>query len=310
MNRYKRFTQETRVSIETGIACKAPLRTLANHLRCSASAICQEIKRNSTPNYNAKEAHKLTKLRQSKRIKPILSNKKILEFVNNQLRLRRSPEQIESLAKIEKLTVSKSSIYNYINQNPHLKRFRKHKKYRRGKTRKETQKSIESKLNIFYRPREISDKLEYGHFEIDFIIGADYSGSILTARERKTRYPWAFKVNRSSEETKKILEYLISIGAKSFTADNDSAFSCHREIYQESGVLTYFTDPASPHQKGSIEQLNKEIRVHLPKKTNFKKVTQVDIDEVIEILRGTPLKVLNWKTPKQAVSEELCLDSS
>ena len=47
-----------------------------------------------------------------------------------------------------------------------------------------------------------------------------------------------------------------------------------------------------------------------PKGTDFSKVTQADLDKVSELLRDTPMKVLNWKTPRESFQEEFSLDSS
>ena len=54
-----------------------------------------------------------------------------------------------------------------------------------------------------------------------------------------------------------------------------------------------------------MEQLNKELRVFYPKGTDFSKVTQADLDKVSELLRDTPMKVLNWKTPRESFQEEI-----
>jgi IS30 family transposase len=86
----------------------------------------------------------------------------------------------------------------------------------------------------------------------------------------------------------------------SLSTDNDKSFAFHELLEGITETKTYFTRPAAPYEKGSIENLNKGIRVFYPKKTDFSKVTQEDLEQVAVILRNTPMKVLGWKTPQEA----------
>jgi len=51
---------------------------------------------------------------------------------------------------------------------------------------------------------------------------------------------------------------------KSVTFDNGMEFAKHHEL-NKSGIETYFSDPYSPWQKGSIENLNRMVRRIFPK---------------------------------------------
>jgi IS30 family transposase len=105
---------------------------IAEQVGCSQSAISQEIARNSINGvYDFKKAQELADSRISQRSKPILGDKGIQEFIIKELKQRRSPEQISRLAERQGIQEGKSSIYNFINQNPELKKYRKNKKYRK-----------------------------------------------------------------------------------------------------------------------------------------------------------------------------------
>ena len=60
---------------------------------------------------------------------------------------------------------------------------------------------------------------------------------------------------------------------------------------------TYFADPYSSWQRGSNEYHNGLFRRYFPKKTNFKFVTQDDINEVLEEINNRPRKCLGYYTP-------------
>lgn len=224
---------------------------------------------------------------------------------------RRSPEQISRLAKRENIQVSRSSIYNYINANKHLKKYRKHKKYRR-RHKLTSRDGIPDRVSIKERPEAAQERLEYGHCEMDFVIGSGSLDCVLSLRDRKTRYPILLKLKDKTELStySSLIKVLNPFRKKSLSTDNDKSFVCHRTMKSQIGIQTYFTKPSAPYEKGSVEQLNKELRVFYPKGTDFAKVTQLDLDRVTEILKNTPMKVLDWKTPKEVFEEEFCLDSS
>lgn len=314
MSPYKRLTLEARALISAMRSIPILQKRMAEHLGYSEAAISQELKRNSNIKgyYNHQEAQNQTKLRQKRKYKkPVQDSAVVQEFVLKHLKDRRSPKQIEIMARRKNLQVSKSTIYNFIERNPELKKYRKHRKYRKHSLRLSSRHGIPNRIGIERRPKESTERLEIGHLEMDFIVGSGQSGYILSARDRKIRYPFLIKLeNKSEDSTRRAIEnYLISWGAKTFSTDNDKSFVCHTVIASLYNVLTYFTRPGAPYEKGSIEQLNKEARVFFPKKTDLRTVNQADLDRVVEILRNTPMKCLDWRTPEEALQEEISCDT-
>ena len=121
---------------------------IAEQVGCSQSAISQEIARNSINGvYDFKKAQELADSRKSQRSKPILGDKGIKQFIIQELKQRRSPEQISKLAKRVGKQISKSSIYNYINQNPTLKKYRKNEKYRKRSKYQASRHGIPDKVS-------------------------------------------------------------------------------------------------------------------------------------------------------------------
>ena len=311
MSQYKRLTRDSRLVISTMRLQPTYQYRIAEQIGVSQSAVSQELSRNSVHGiYDHEKADLLAKARK-KRTKTVLGNSKIQEFVKEKLKERKSPEQISRLALRGGIQVSRSSIYNYINANKELKKYRKHKKYRR-RYKLSSKHGIPDRISIEERPEEAKQRYEYGHCEMDFVIGSGSLDCVLSLRNRKTRYPLFLKLKDKTELStySNLIKVLDPLKIKTLSTDNDKSFVCHTTIKQQTGIQTYFTKPAAPHEKGSVEQLNKELRVFYPKGTDFSKVTQADLDKVSELLRDTPMRVLNWKTPREALQEEFSLDSS
>jgi len=313
MSQYKRLTLEKRQNIALMLIFNPFQYRIAEQIGCSQSAISQELSRNSNKTgYNPREAQNLTDSRRRTYQKPILGDEKIQNFIEVELKKRRSPMQISKLAEREGLKLSKSSIYNYFDLNPRLKKYRKHKKYWRRSRQITSRHGIPDRISISARSEAANNREEFGHLEKDFVIGSGSTDCILSARERKTRYPFFIKLPNKTEflTTKAIKLNLIFDWVKSYSTDNDKSFVGHSVIKSMTGIQTYFTRPAAPYEKGAIEQLNKELRVYYPKGTDFSKVSQADLDEIANNLRTVPMKVLGWRTPQEALDAELILDSS
>ena len=88
---------------------------------------------------------------------------------------------------------------------------------------------------------------------------------------------------------------------KSTTLDNGKEFTKHKKI----GITTYFADPYSSWQRGTNENTNGLIRRYLPKKTDFSKVTQKELDDIIWEINNRPRKCLGYYTPREAFEKEL-----
>lgn len=58
-------------------------------------------------------------------------------------------------------------------------------------------------------------------------------------------------------------------------------------------------------QRGTNENSNGLIRRYLPKKTDFSKYQQQELDDMIEEINNRPRKCLGYRTPREAFDEEL-----
>ena len=91
----------------------------------------------------------------------------------------------------------------------------------------------------------------------------------------------------------------------SMTYDRSGEMAQHKLFTQETKMKVYFADPQSPWLRGTNENTNGLIRQYFPKGTDFSHITTRELKKVQDLLNGRPRKVLNWKTPYEAMTELL-----
>lgn len=65
----------------------------------------------------------------------------------------------------------------------------------------------------------------------------------------------------------------------------------------------YFAHPYSSWERGLNESTNGLLRQYLPKNTDFKEVTQIEVRRAINRLNTRPRKTLDFKTPSDLMAE-------
>ena len=179
------------------------------------------------------------------------------------------------------------------------------------------QKSVsESKLpySIENRPDEIDSRLIFGHFELDTVIGTSKGKHecLMTLTERKTRFEIIFKLQcKTSDEVVKkfnqIKEFMKSNYNKIFksiTTDNGSEFWGFLDIIKDTNTQIYFCHPYCSGEKGTNEKHNSMIRYFIPKQTLIEDYSYEDINNIATWMNNYPRKILNYKTPLEALLEE------
>lgn len=227
-------------------------------------------------------------------------------ILKKKIKLYWSPEQIAWRWKLNtNENISKDTIYKYIYENypKYSKKYfrRKWKKY--IKDRKQKYQLMDRKM-IDSRPEEIELRQRIWDWEWDTVVWIRWwsKKAIITNVERKSLYLLATKINNRSWES--VLEATIELfknipksKKKTITYDNWREFSEHRMIEYCTWLDVYFAHTYSSWERWTNENTNWLLRQFLPKKTDFKNISQNQLKKFVFLLNSRPRKKLNFLTP-------------
>ena len=103
----------------------------------------------------------------------------------------------------------------------------------------------------------------------------------------------------------KAVRDLPHLARKSIPFDRGTEFVNWPHLQAEIGTQTWFCDPSSPWQKGSVENTNRRVRRGLPRKRDIRTITDEDMKVICDRLNNTPRKCLGWKTPAEVFREKM-----
>lgn len=171
--------------------------------------------------------------------------------------------------------------------------------------------------SIEQHPENILTREEFGHWEIDTVIGTkDKSDSVLlTLAERQTRHFIVRKIaSKTAEavqnELTQIKDYFgdqFKEVFKSITSDNGQEFAELHHLEKDYGVKIYFTHPYASYERGTNERHNGLLRRFLPKGNAINEYTLDEIAFIEEWCNTLPRKILNYRTPEEVFEEQLDL---
>lgn len=316
MKNINRLTSGERDRIALWYSRNLSIRNIAKKLGRDPSTICREIKRNKHGNHYV-AIHAQAKARGRKVVagrRSPLKDPLIYSYVLEKLRWGWSPEQISGRLPIDVMgkSIHWETIYRFVysNRYKHKKLWdylpRKHKKRASKYGRKVSRSRIPDTVSIHNRPKEIESRKIFGHWEGDSVVGKWHKSGIHTEVERKTRYLQAkliknFTANETVKAQKRMFRNLPKTAKKSTTVDNGVEFTNHKEF----NLPVFFCDPYASWQKATNENTNGLIRRYLPKKTDFRKINQQDLDDIVEEINNRPRKCLAYQTPSEVFNKEL-----
>jgi IS30 family transposase len=296
-------------------------RSIARELGRSPSTIKRELMRNS--NADGRYRPETVEARYlARRTKGLLLDRLdgLASFVVERLHENWTPEQIAGWLKSEAerlRAISHETIYAWIygrsQRQANLWRLLSRKKGKRGFRPARTPRvTIKDRRSIHDRPKAVDDRAEGGHWEGDLLI-CKKTRPVLVLTERKSRFTIAAKLNgKNAAETAtaimRIFERLDPALRRSATFDNDTAFARHGLLRQALELTTFFCDAYASWQKGAVENINGRLRRDLPRKINIDKLSDQDLQDILLMHNLTPRKCLGFKTPAQALLQQLGLD--
>jgi IS30 family transposase len=323
MPSYQRLTYKNRIAIFYFIKQGLSQREMARQLDVSPSTISREIARNQAgKHYFPEVAQHKTRDRWYKQVPKLECNSSLWKAVLVRLRRQWSPEQISADLKktynSPAMQVSPETIYSYLYVLPrgalrkelcaHLRQG--HTQRRKHGDGNSSHAPIADIISIHERPPEVEDRTVPGHWEGDLIVGEKHQTALGTLVERTTRTVLLIRMRRrDAESVRKAFAKRIKCLPKqmrlTMTYDRGGEMAQHKLFTKETNMKVYFADPYSPWQRGTNENTNGLIRQYFPKGTDFSAVSDYEIRKVQNLLNGRPRKVLNWKTPFEAMNELL-----
>lgn len=277
------------------------------------STILYELRRNQVKGvYDPKKAQQKAYVRRRRakfQGKKVVGHTTLRRFVEQRLIEGRSPESIAGRIRNHEKhlpTVSADSIERFV-KSVHGRKIeacrnaRKEKKKRRR--RRQRTPALIGRIFIDKRPKIIGKRLRVGDAEADFIVsGKTGKGYILTAADRKVRVAFLEKVfpvsivrmERAFRRIKKRYPEMRTI-----TTDNDLLFREHKRLEKMLGVKIYFCHPYHSWEKGTIENINGEVRKDIPKGSDLSRYTQTFLRAVEGRLNNRYMECLDFATPRE-----------
>jgi IS30 family transposase len=310
MCKYKQITDEQRIQIEILLKKQASKTEIAQLLGIHRATLYRELKRNAMKRggYNARSAGQLAEERKERFRRHRGFTDKVKRFVVEKLNQEWSPEQIAGYCKANGIEmVSHETIYQFVYADKRAggmlyKKLRiAAKPYRKRYGKRDCRGQIPGRISIDDRPPEVQQKLRYGDWEADTIIGKNHQGAILTLVERKSYFTLLRKLERTESRATKhqMINALAPFkeNVLTITSDNGHEFYEHQEIARKLQADYYFTHPYSAWEKGINENTNGLLRQYLPKNANLKEIQPEQLAIIEHRLNTRPRKSLKWKTP-------------
>lgn len=295
------------------------IRAIARALHRSPSSICDEIKRQGMDRatFCPLKAQEHADLRKAASTRPSKIEGVLRHLVELLLIEKRfSPEQITHVLarkypNQQELNACSETIYKFIYRSKEhglfLRRKRKKRRKRGWSAHRAENWSMKNMQSISQRPQDADDREIVGHWEADLMIGKNLHSAIGTLVERSSRYTIIIPLGNNKDSETVVMKFHEALKGlpqhikKSLTYDQGIEMKRHEQFTLLSGMPVYFAHKGCPWERGSNENTNGLIREFFPKGTDFTNVKDTEITQIQKLLNQRPRKVLNFKTPEEAM---------
>lgn len=339
--KYKTFTKSKRDKLEALYNAGIPVKTIAEMLGYTFQAIYHELKRGyymhrnsdwtETKKYSADKAQisaDLSATAKGPSLK-IGNDKEFAVFVEDMVLKGYSPGAILLYIKEHglkfKTKVCRVTLYSYIEKGIFLKVSNKNLLRKGARKKAKSHQKLSKKLpnvehSIERRPEEISERMSFGHWEGDTVIGKRNKGeTVLAFTERLTRMEIIIKSpDKTSASTVEMLNRLERrIGSKTFrevfksiTFDNGCEFSDVRGIEYspytgKRRTTVYYCHAFCSSERGSNENQNGFIRRFMPKGTAISSYSNEYIQNVQNFINEYPRAIFDGENSHKRLEKEL-----
>lgn len=335
--KYKHLTERNRYTIETLLKEGFKTFEIAERISKSSRTIEREISKGTIKLINSDLTYRKEYCadvgqriyeengRNKGRSLKIGKDHKLVEHIEDVIiKENYSPDAVIGKIKEKKLkfdtSICTKTLYNYIDRgdvflrltNKHLTVKREKKKHGYKKV-KIAHKNLKG-TSIEERPAEIEKREEYGHWEMDCVVGKQggSGATLLVLSERMSREEIIFKmpdktqksVISAVDELEKKYGKKFKDKFKTITVDNGSEFLNFKDIERsvkncdEMRVKVYYAHPYSSWERGTNENSNKLIRRFIPKGTDIGKISKKMIKYIENWMNDYPRKILGYKSAR------------
>lgn len=279
---------------------------------CNRKGACRLVKYyyRALPSYNQYK-NTLSTSRQGCNLSP----EELVKLDNLVSPLLKNGQTVAHICQTQDIGCSKSSLYNYIDQN--YLSARNIDLPRRVRYPKKNSKRPTPKDTAIRKGRTYEDFLQYiqenpdvSVLEMDTVEGVKGGKLLLTMLFRNSKLMLAFLLNdKTTNSVLKAFNWMESIlGNELFEktfpvilTDNGSEFSNPLSLeFNSEGIgrtRIFFCDPGASYQKGAIEKNHEFIRYVIPKGTSMNNLNQKEIDLMINHINSLTRPSLNNATP-------------
>ena len=319
---HKHLNENDRFYIEQRLAEGDSPGKIGKRLGVHRTTVSREIQRHTPINFNGLYSHRVAsrmardKRSQAKKgvaFRGIMEQTK--ELIHTTLSTHTSPDVISGeLALKHNIKISESTIYRYIKADKlnggNLCQLLPH----RGKPYKtkgcgSTKSTIKNRIGIEKRPAVADQKSEFGHFEIDTVVGKGHQSYLLTVVDKANKMTCIRKMpNKLADTVVKTFEDIVKTTFYDFitiTSDNGTEFAEHEKIAEVTGADFYFARPYKSCDRGLNEHTNGLIRRFLPKGTDFSLVSDEEISKIEHTLNSRGRASLDYHSPNDVFLKDL-----
>lgn len=296
------------------------LREIGRRLGRHHSTISRELDRNGSPHAGAVYVHEVAQQRAHQRRRWARACRRrdhgrLYGYVVSRLRRDWSPEQVAGRLRLDfprdgRMRVSPETIYQWVYRDGAnggaLYRYlrRRHRRRRRQGRYGAGRGLIRGRVSIAERPAIVGQRARFGDWEGDTVEGARGKGGVASLVERKSRYlitiPTANKFAATmARQVRKAFRKVPRQARKTLTLDNGKEFADFKNIERHTGLTVFFADPYAAWQRGTNENTNGLLRQYLPKKSDFRSLSCVELAAVTKKLNHRPRKCLGYRSPHE-----------
>lgn len=307
---YHQLTQMERYTISRNKALGKSVRELAAITGRAPSTISRELRRNATTGdgvYRAEKAHSYAVARRRRCRRGSHFSEAVLQEVDGYLRQLLSPEQIVGLfASQGRQGPSRETIYRRIRvdkkQGGSLFRRTRimSKTGRKWRGSRPARGVLLGKRHISERPACVNERLRFGDWEGDTVMGKDTKHCLLTLVERKSGFVIIRKLqDRTARSVNEAIQAVIDRHLfRTITFDNGTEFHDYKALEANRDLTCYFATPYHSWERGTNENTNGLIRQYLPKGRCLANTSQAQCDWIADELNQRPRKRHKFQTPK------------